>query len=289
VNNVFFDYIFYNIYIMRWLYILLVFCVNMLRGFKFKSTLITSADNAYKKMFDSDSFFRDKKLISISPGGYKGIYMLGVCVFIRDNFNLEDYIFSGASAGAWNALTMCYKKDIMELKRNVLDYSLQNARSIREIEPLMKSRFLLHSRTEDFDLRRLFVGVTTLEKLSPKTYVFYGFDSLEDALDCCIASSHIPLITGGFTNKYKNLYTFDGGFSKYPYLNNMKPSIHITPSIWKEKPGHQGDKEKFDITQYTTLFSRNNLDFTQLYDSGYNDSQKNYAYLKYFLDSQIDL
>jgi len=270
----------------------------MLNGIKFKNyfkkpyqavTRFINNDNAHKMLFETDSFLKEKKLVSISPGGYKGIYMLGVCIFIKDNFDLDNYVFSGASAGAWNALTLCYKKDIRYLKQQVLDYSLQNSKSINEIETLMKKRFLLFSKTEDFDLRRLFIGVTTLEKFKPKTYIFYGFESLEDALDCCIASSHIPLITGGFVNKYKNLYTFDGGFSKYPYLNNMKPSIHISPSIWKEKPGYQGDKESFDITQYTTLFSRNNLDFTQLYDSGYNDSQKNYAYLKYFLDSQIDL
>jgi len=283
---------------MRWVYILLVSCVNMLGGVKFKYfftkqapilTRFINNDSAHKKLFESDVFLKDKKLISISPGGFKGVYMLGVCVFIKDNFNLDDYVFSGASAGAWNALVMCYKKDVVELKRNVLDYSLKNARSLNEIETLMKRRFLLFSKTEDYDLRRLFIGVTTLEKFKPSTYIFYGFDTLEDALDCSIASSHIPLVTGGFINKYKNLYTFDGGFSKYPYLNNMRPSIHISPSIWKEKPGYQGNRESFDITQYTTLFSRNSLDLRELYESGYNDSQKNYDYLKHYLDNKCDL
>jgi len=230
---------------------------------------------------DND-FLKDKKMISISPGGFKGIYMLGICLFIKDTFDLEDYVFSGASAGAWNALTMCYKKDPKTLKENVLEYSLKHAKSIYEIEKLMKERFLLYSKTEDYDLRRLFIGVTTVERLKSRVHIFYGFTSLEDALDCCIASSHIPFITGGLINKYRNTYTFDGGFSKYPYLNSIQSSLHITPSMWKEAPGHQGTGI-FDITQYTTLFSRNKFDFNTLYESGYNDSVKNYDYLKYFL------
>lgn len=231
-----------------------------------------------------NNFLKNKKMISISPGGFKGIYMLGICLYIKDNFDLNDYVFSGASAGAWNALTLCYKKDPKLIKENVLDYSLKNAKTIFEIEKLMKDRFLLHTKTEDYDLRRLFIGVTTIEKLKSNVRIFYGFTNLEDALDCCIASSHIPFITGGLVNKYRNAYTFDGGFSKYPYLNSMQSTLHISPSMWKEKPGYQ-DTGVFDITQYTTLFSRDKLDFNILYESGYNDSEKNYNYLKYFLSN----
>lgn len=230
----------------------------------------------------NNDFLKNKKLISISPGGFKGIYMLGVCLFIKDTFDLDGYVFSGASAGAWNALTLCYKKDPKLIKENVLDYSLKHAKNIYEIEKLMKDRFLLYTKTEDFDLRRLFIGVTTMKGLKFNSHIFYGFSTLEDALDCCIASSHIPFITGGLVNKYRNSYTFDGGFSKYPYLNTMQSTLHISPSMWKEKPGHQGTG-MFDITQYTTLFSRNEMDFNTLYESGYNDSAKNNDYLKYFL------
>ena len=232
----------------------------------------------------NNDFLKDKKLISISPGGFKGIYMLGVCLFIKDTFELDDYVFSGASAGAWNALTLCYKKDPKLIKEDVLDYSLKHAKNIYEIEKLMKDRFLLYTKTEDFDLRRLFIGVTTVQGLKTNAHIFYGFSNLEDALDCCIASSHIPFITGGLVNKYRNIYTFDGGFSKYPYLNSINSTLHISPSMWKEKPGHQRTNI-FDITQYTTLFSRNAMDFNNLYESGYNDSVKNHDYLKYFLSN----
>jgi hypothetical protein len=56
---------------------------------------------------------------------------------------------------------------------------------------------------------------------------------LEDAINCCIASSHIPILTGGLTNKYHNMFAFDGGFSSYPYVNRTR-ILHISPSMWSK-------------------------------------------------------
>ena len=52
-----------------------------------------------------------KKLITITPGGYKGFYTLGICHYIKENYNLENYYFSGASAGSWNALFLSFKSN----------------------------------------------------------------------------------------------------------------------------------------------------------------------------------
>ena len=177
----------------------------------------------------------DKKLISISPGGFKGFYMLGTATFIKENYKLDKYIFSGASAGAWNSLFMTYKHDPIDFVINVLDDRLNNAISIFDLEYEIKYK-ILHRYTEiDFDLQKLFIGVTSFENMKVKTHIFSDFDTLEDALNCCIASSHIPYITGTtFLNKYQNMNAFDGGFSKYPYLNIIKPSLHITPNMWKD-------------------------------------------------------
>ena len=103
----------------------------------------------------------------------------------------------------------------------MLDDNLNNAISIIDLEYMMKYNILKKYKEDDFDLKKLFIGVTSFEKLKIKTHIFSDFDTLEDALNCCIASSHIPYITGTtFLNKYNNINAFDGGFSKYPYLNN---------------------------------------------------------------------
>jgi hypothetical protein len=247
---------------------------------------IYGADDKERFLIENE-FIRNKNIISISPGGYKGIYVLGVCNYIKDNFNLDKYVFSGASAGAWNSLMLAYKHDTTKIKRDVLDYSLRNTNSILQIENTIKERLLMYTKIEDYDIQKVFIGTTTFSGFGSNTTIFYDFNNLEDAINCCIASSHIPLITGGFTNKYKNTYTFDGGFSKYPYLDIYKPAIHITPSMWKIK--RKKPSIITDIHEHTTLFSKHKFDFIELYQSGYEDAHKNREYLRYYLGDPEDL
>jgi hypothetical protein len=230
-----------------------------------------------KTYLQQNEFIKDKKIISISPGGYKGFYLMGVSTYIKDNYSLEPFIFSGASAGAWTALFLTFNKEPLDVVVKIIDKSIKNAQSISEMEHIMKYKILNTYTTEDFDLKRLFIGVTSLSNFKVKTNIYSDFDDLEDALNCCIASSHIPYVTGGFTNRYNNIYAFDGGFSNYPYLDVAKPVLHITPSMWNSKNG------KGQISDYTTLFSREKYDFLELFDAGYNDAKKN----KDFLDAVL--
>ena len=222
-----------------------------------------------------NKFLENKKIISISPAGYKGVYSLGVCTYIKEHYNLKNYIFSGASAGAWNALLLCYKHDSSVLRNDILYYSLNNTNNIIELQLSMKKRLLQKYTVNDFNLNKLFIGVTALYGIKPETIIYNDFKSLEDAIDCCIASSHIPFITGGIINKYHNLYSFDGGFSKYPYLNTTRSILHITPDIWIT------NKTSYDTIFDSSLFYKNKYNFTKLYDEGYNDSHSN----KKILDS----
>jgi hypothetical protein len=219
-------------------------------------------------------FIQNKKIISISPGGYKGFYVLGVCKYIKENYDLDDYVFTGASAGAWNSLVLCYKHNINDIIELLMDDYIQNATNTYQTKQLVKNKLLKHFNTDDFDLRRLYIGVTTIKKYHHNTTIFSGFDNLEDAVNCCIASSHIPLITGGLKHVYHNILSFDGGFSKYPYLNIYEPILHITPNIWiKNENNHK--RKKLKITDYTTLFSKNNFVFRDMVNKGYMDTYNN--------------
>ena len=236
-----------------------------------------------------EKYVKDKKLISISPGGFKGFYMLGTSAFIKENYVLDNFIFSGASAGAWNSLFMTFKRDPIEFVIEMLDDKLNNAISIIDLEYVIKYKILNKYSEDDFDLKKLFIGVTSFENMKIKTHIFSDFNTLEDALNCCIASSHIPYITGStFLNKYQNMNAFDGGFSNYPYINVIKPSLHITPEIWKDDNVQKTYVEKFltfqsHVSDYTTLFSRSKYNFADLFDKGYNDAKNN----KLFLDNKL--
>lgn len=255
-----------------------------------------------KELFlEDNNFIKNKKLISISPGGLKGFYELGVLSYIKDNYNMDNYIFSGASAGAWNGLFMCYKNDTKKFVYGLLDYKLSQIKSIKDLEYFLKYKLLSKYNSDDFDLRRLFVGVTTLKQFKPVTNIFSDFNSLEDAINCCIASSHIPLVTGGLTNRYHNMYTFDGGFSNYPYLNFTENVLHITPSMWKNLNGNVIDiknsalnsKEAFlnSFTSLNIIFELfmmiKNRNYMELFDNGYLDAKNNKELLdKIFLETE---
>lgn len=212
-----------------------------------------------------------KKIISISPGGFKGFYQFGVCKFIKENYDLEDYVFSGASAGSWNSLALCYKGDISDIQKVLLHSDIQKVKTIKNLKDVVKINILKHFRSDEFDLHKLYVGTTAIENYQSKTIIYGGFDNLEDAVNCCIASSHIPLITGGIHNVYRNVLHYDGGFSKHPYLNDEDIVIHITPTIWK---GGDSKNNAFRFSDYTTLFSRHNYSFGEMIEEGYNDSKQ---------------
>jgi hypothetical protein len=248
-------------------------------------------NDAEAKIFIGENkFLNDKKLITISPGGFKGFYLLGVLAFIKDNYITDDLIYSGASAGAWNSLFMCYKGNSFSFVYNLLDDNIKKSNSIPELEFNLKYKLLCNYKTSDFELDRLFVGVTSLQNFLPRTNIFSDFENLEDAINCCIASSHIPLVTGGMTNKYHNMFTFDGGFSKYPYLNK-KRLLHISPSMWNEiKEGKNLVKNNI-LTKFQKIpewfsISKNNL--VELFDDGYHDAKKNKYLLDMYFTSSTD-
>lgn len=212
--------------------------------------------------------FINKKVISISPGGLQGFYLVGIVNYIKDNYKLDNYIFTGASAGAWSSLLMSYKYDTNKIINCILEINKLDIQSIFDLQLNLKKKMLLSFRSNDFDLTNIFIGVTVLKNLELSTNIFYNFKNLEDAIDCCIASSHIPLLTGGLINKYNNEISFDGGFSNYPYLNLNNTVLHLNPNIWNHN--------HHNLLDYSDLIQKlNDVNFYDLYNEGYNDTKKN--------------
>jgi len=80
-----------------------------------------------------NNILSNKKIISISPGGLKGFYLLGVLTYIKQNYNLENYIFTGASAGSWVSLFMSYKKSNLDLINKIFDDDLMKIKSLKKV------------------------------------------------------------------------------------------------------------------------------------------------------------
>jgi hypothetical protein len=233
----------------------------------------------------------NKKIIYISPGGFKGAYMLGVAAYIKDNYDTSNYLFYGASAGAWISLLMTSNKNHHEIvdKIGILkpDFDKKNVKKI--IDKNLKKVLLENYNTEDFDLNRLFIGVSHYNKNSLfKSAMYTDFTGLQDAIDCCIASSHIPFITGGFVKYYDNLLTFDGGFAKVFNFPNIQPVLCITPDMWeieKKKRIELSFNSKIILNlkilyDTTSLINGHKYNLSELYLQGYTNSHEN----KHILD-----
>lgn len=218
------------------------------------------------------------KLIISTPGGLFGFYFMGVSSFIKEHYNLENYVFSGASAGAWNSLFLSLQSDPKPFINEILDIDIKSIKSIRKLEDKMKKSLLSKYQDDDFDLNKLYLGVTVFDKRRFQLCIYNDFSSLEDTLDCCIASSHIPFITGGAFCIYRNKFSFDGGFFNYPYLNVTTPSLVIERNIW-DKQNKDSNETNVSIINcsFESFFDLNKLDMSlrELYECGYSDSMKN--------------
>jgi hypothetical protein len=255
-------------------------CLNMINSNE-DPFLIQNKNSSYLK--NQTDFFKDKKLILLSPGGFKGFYLMGISAFIKENYILDGHIFSGASAGAWNALLMTYKHNVSDIVNVLVNDECSKIKDAYGLEKYLKKQIMANYKTDDFELEKLFIGLTIINNYRIQTQIYSDFENLEDAIDCCIGSSHIPYVTGNLVNTYHNTYTFDGGFSKYPYLNVSRPVLHITPSMWKHISNDTlvtRQNERLNISDYTTLFSRGKYNFKLLYEEGYNDAKINQWYLE---------
>ena len=250
----------------------------------------------------------DKKIISISPGGLGGFYMLGITTYIKENYDISGYQILGASAGAWNSIPMSYKRPINELITDIMSnycYDMEyydeyekkdecdvnedcSIASIYELQCNMKSLIVSHYDEEDFDLDKVNIATTLFTRKGFKQTILCDISTLEQLTDCCFASSHIPFITGGGILKYDDKIFFDGGLIRFP-PEDLDLHFKINTSMWDFKfsdyfkmpslrlhndktTDKTRDKEKEDVMSFENLLMK-----------GYEDSHKNKRILdRYF-------
>ena len=177
--------------------------------------------------------FNNTKFITFTPGGVAGFYSLGVCNFIKQKYDVSDYSYLGASAGAWNAMVCSYKGDTQTLVKSLFDKDvIDQTNSIDELQYKLKQHILEQYTIDDFDVEKLHITVCEVDQFSIKSKVINNFYNLETILDCCMVSSHIPYITSNTLIKvYDNKITFDGGFVSFPPKDNYHHII-ISPNMY---------------------------------------------------------
>ena len=210
--------------------------------------------------------FNNTKYITITPGGIAGFYSLGVCNFIKEEYDISDYSFLGASAGAWNAMVCSYKGNTHQFIKCLFEDSLiTDTHTVDELQYNLKQHILARYDLEDFDVNRLHITICEVSSFCIKSNVINSFNNLDTLLDCCIVSSHIPYITSGSLIKvYDNKITFDGGLLSFPPKDRYHHMI-VSPNMYD--PDMLGN-------MLVSLFKRN-ITKDSLYDlfiQGYTDA-----------------
>ena len=105
---------------------------------------------------------------------------------------------------------------------------------------------------DDFEIEKLYISVAQLRNpiFRIKKKIYNEFDTLDDVTNCCIASSHLPIISGKLSYKYKEHYCLDGGFFLNPFLNIENDNVlNIRPFMWKREKKYKNNLKEIDIKQ----------------------------------------
>lgn len=230
-----------------------------------KKVIYKKSKLTYELPFYENKFLKNKESIYLYPAGLRGYYDLGTVAFLKEFYDLNEYVICGASAGAWNSLALNYKGNTGHFCMRILNQIGNNftGNSVYEQQLFLKDFIINNYKFEDFNMNYTYVSVTVRNENRFYSYLYKDFDDIEDWLNCCMASSNIPLITGPRKLIYDNKCVFDGGFNREPFFDTLKTKLHIRYNLW--------ENEELANDNY----SIKNLDVEKSFISGYNDCLKN--------------
>ena len=211
--------------------------------------------------------------IFIAPGGYKGIYMLGICHYLKNNFEIEKKTVTGLSCGSLLSLFMVLNPELDgEFIRAI--FEIEFKKSLPSLLEDICEKLVTRFKSEDFDFDRVQVGVTTWRGLE----LFRKFLTINEAKYGCKASCFVPFITcRDLMMVYHNKLALDGGlFYKRAELLKRKETFLInSPMFGRYKEGMINGFRKPKCSYY------------QMYLYGYSDARKNHALFKSHFKARV--
>lgn len=213
--------------------------------------------------------------IVLSPGGLLGFYVLGICHYIKHNYNIDDKKIIGFSAGSFNTIFLALDKKyddhfLKELFKLNLHGTMPLPYILNKTIQLMKDTFDI----QQFNITNKYIAVTSNYN---QLESYNKFLNVNDMIKCCVSSSFIPMLT------YRDIFYFyngkcsiDGGLFYYKYKKQIKHRklLWLNYKLFKRY-------NKYNIPGYS-LFHKNSSIY-ELYMLGYNDAIKH----KHILDSII--
>jgi hypothetical protein len=215
--------------------------------------------------------------IIISPGGYNGFYQLGLCHYIKNNFNYENKKILGFSSGAWASLFMCLKKEHSnECVQNIFK-QIHNHCPLPKLPSIFK-KSIENYACSDFNIKNLHIGMTNVH--TKTLYVNNEFLNVKDCVNCCIGSSFVPYVTyKDLFYFYNNKCVFDGGFYYKKYIKKIDTNNVLVLNYRIFRPNYNKNGRLF------VNFKKPKRTLYELYLLGYNNARNNHDYLKRFFHS----
>lgn len=217
-----------------------------------------------------------KKYLYLAPGGFTMPYTLGISQFIKENYNLNNINFIGASAGSWTSI---YLASDMYLSDNLInDYSkLFESKGViykwHNICPFLISEMPKYINDFSFiDEKRIKISLSQYYNKSIINNITDDYNNINELFNLCVLSSYIPVLSGLNIPKKNNLITFDGYFSN-PNLNKNDENLLII--------SNEMFNRKFT---FSDVIGKNKINIKELIFLGYYDSMINKECFDLFFD-----
>lgn len=211
-------------------------------------------------------------------------YLLGIANVLQKNYNLENVIFSGYSAGCIPALLLCLGLDIQNEIYNINIPLLTELKKYKTktyfnflpcLEQILINRF--NSISNDLYIKannRMHCNLTHIPSL--KNHIYCNYTSNEDLVKCNMASGHIPFYNNKLLYTYRNNYYIDGGLAKKfdgdcLFKNDNMFCLEIKTSM-------------FRTLETSFVFISSELEYSNyLYNLGIKDATDNLFYFDLYL------
>ncbi len=190
------------------------------------------------KLFIFNKFMMNLKYIYLAPAGFTMPYNLGICKFIKEHYDLNNYNFIGSSAGAWLSV---YMASDMYLSHNFINdyhYNFEKENILykwHNICPFLISEFPKYINDDKFIKdKRIEISISQFYNNTLTNQLINDYDTLNELLLLCSYSSYIPILSGFSIPKRNNLISFDGYFSK-PMFTNRNLILTINNNMYNRK------------------------------------------------------
>lgn len=215
--------------------------------------------------------------ILLSPGGYNGFYQLGICHYIKNNFDIQNKKILGFSAGSWAGMFLCLNN---EHSNHCIKYIFSQ---INKCCPLPKMPEIFKKAIEnykytDFNLSNLNIGMTNLS--TRNIYIQNEFLTIDDCINSCIGSSFVPYVTyKDILYFYKHNCVVDGAIYYKNYVKHIDKNKTLLINTKIFRPKYNIACKRF------TGFKKPKRTLYELYLLGYNNARNNHDYLKKYLQN----